>query len=148
MLGILGTVHYVIVLYVTFVYNGNVSWWFFHFCKILIFRDFTGVKEQTTVQNDKKTLSVSDHISGTIRGIKEKKWSRMEKHYVCRTPLSQETYIIWLSFTVEMPKIIVCPGIFVIVKILIFQVAKGLKGQIMDQNDENFCLLHLIFQKP
>ena len=43
---------------------------------------------------------------------------------------------------------IMSPGVFFNVKILIFQVVKGLKGQKMAQNVENFCLSHLIFQAP
>ena len=50
--------------------------------------------------------------------------------------ISQEPHIIWLSFMVENCKMVISPGVFCNVKILIFQVVKGLKGQIMDQNDE------------
>ena len=56
--------------------------------------------------------------------------------------ISQETYIIWLLFVVEMCKVIISLGVFFNVKILIFQIVKGLKGQIMGQNEENFCLLN------
>ena len=34
------------------------------------------------------------------------------------------------------------------VKILIFQIFRGLKGQKMARNGKNFCLWHLIFQEP
>ena len=61
--------------------------------------------------------------------------------------ISQEAYLIWLSFMVHMCKMI-CPGVFFNFKILIFQVVKGLKGQKMVENIKNFCLLHLIFQEP
>ena len=40
---------------------------------------------------------------------------------------------------VQMCKMI-SPGVFFNVKILIFQVVKGLKGQKMAQNVKNFCL--------
>ena len=86
------------------------SRWFFHFFKILIIWVVRVVKRQKMVQNDKK-LSVALHISGTIHHI---------------------------SFMVEICKMI-SPDVFFIVKILIFQVDKGLKGQIMDQHDENVC---------
>ena len=43
---------------------------------------------------------------------------------------------------------IIFPAAFYNVKILIFQVVKGLKGQKIPQNDEKFCLLHLIFHEP
>ena len=45
---------------------------------------------------------------------------------------------------VQMCKMI-SPGIFFKFKILIFQVIRGLKGQKMAQNDEDLCLLHLLF---
>ena len=46
-----------------------------------------------------------------------------------------------------MCKVKISPGVFFIVKILIFQVVKGLKGQKMPQNVESFCLWHLVFQE-
>ena len=92
------------------------------FLKILIFWVYRGVKEQKMVRNDKK-LCLSRSIS-------------------------QEPYIIWLSFVVQMCKMITSPGVFFNFKILVFQVVKGLKGQKMAQNIENFCLLRLTFQEP
>ena len=44
--------------------------------------------------------------------------------------------------------IIISPGTFLNVKILIFAVVKGLKWQKMVQNVENFCLLRIVFQEP
>ena len=38
--------------------------------------------------------------------------------------------------------------VFFNVKILIFQIFKGLKQHKMSQNDKTFCLSHSIFQKP
>ena len=142
-LGIWGTIHYMIVIYVKPVLNEDIFRSFFHFFKILIFPVVRGIKGQKAVQNDKKILSVALHISGTIRGVKGKKRSRMTKSCLLRS-ISQELYIIWLSFMVEMGKMIISPG----VKILIFQVFQGLNGQIIGQNDKYFCLLHLIFQEP
>ena len=76
--------------------------YFFHFCEHFDFLGPYGVKGQKMVQNDKK-LCLSRSIS-------------------------QEPYIIWLSFMVQMCKMI-SPGVFFNVKILIFQFVKGLKGQ-------------------
>ena len=50
------TIHHMIVIYVTSVWNDNISKCFFHFLKILIFRVVRRVKGQKTVQNDKKYL--------------------------------------------------------------------------------------------
>ena len=43
--------------------------------------------------------------------------------------MSRELYIIWLSFMVQMCKMMVSPGIFFNFKILIFQVVRELKGK-------------------
>ena len=43
--------------------------------------------------------------------------------------ISQEPYIIWLSFMVQMCKIIISAGVFFNFKILILQVARGWKGK-------------------
>ena len=48
---------------------------------------------------------------------------------------------------VKMCKMIISLGVFLNVKILIFQVVKGLKGQKIAQNVENLCLSHLIVQE-
>ena len=59
---------------------------FFHFFKVLIFWVHRGLEGQKTVQNDKKfCLSCS---------------------------ISQEPYIIWLSFMLEMCKLMISPGVF------------------------------------
>ena len=62
--------------------------------------------------------------------------------------ICQEPYIIWLSFMVQMCKIIISPGVFFNFKILIFWVFKWLKGQKMAQNDKIFRLSHSISQEP
>ena len=95
--------------------------YFFHFCEHFDFLAPYGVKGQKTVQNDKK-LCLSHSIS-------------------------QEPFIIWLSFMVQMCKMIISLDVFFSVTTSIFQVVKGLKGQKMAQNIENFCLSHLIFQE-
>ena len=110
------------LIYSTHLQNDNIFRCFFHFLKILIFLVHRGVKGQQTVQNDKK-LSL-------LRSI------------------SQEPYIIWLSFIVQIFKMIISPGIFFSFKILTFWVVRELKAQKMAQNDRNFCLSHLVFQEP
>ena len=79
---------------------------FFHFSKILIF--------------------------GLLGGYKGKKWSRMTKNCLLDS-ISQEPYIIWLLFMLQMCKMIISPGTFFNVKILIFYIVKGLKEQKMAQ---------------
>ena len=61
---------------------------FFRFFKILILKVFRGVKGQKMVQNDKKFCA--SHV------------------------ISQEPYIIWLSFMLHMCKMIISPGVFFI----------------------------------
>ena len=60
--------------------------------------------------------------------------------------ISQEPYIIWLSFMVQMCKMIF-PGVFFNFKILIFWVFRGLKGQKVAQNDKKFCLSDSVSQE-
>ena len=83
------------------------------FLKILIFWVHSRVKGQKMVWNDKKLC------------------------LLCT--ISQKPHIIWLSFEVQICKMIISPGVFFNVKIFIFQVVKGLKRQKMTQNVENFC---------
>ena len=76
----------------------------FHFFKILISCIASAVKGQKMTQNGKKLC-----LSGSI---------------------SQELYIIWSSLMVHLCKMKVSPGLFFhFFKILIFQVARGVKGQ-------------------
>ena len=58
--------------------------------------------------------------------------------------ISQETYIIWLSFIWHKCKMIISAGFFF--KILIFWVVRRVKRQKIALNDKK--LLHLIFQEP
>ena len=88
---------------------------FFIFFKILIFWVVREIKGQKMVQNDKKFCLL----------------------------ISQEPYIIWLSFMVHFCKMIISPGVFFhFFKILIFQVVRGVKGLKLVQNDKKFCPLH------
>ena len=96
-----------------------------HICKMIIYSDtfhifskfwFCGSIGQTTVQNDIK-LCLSRSIS-------------------------QEPYIIRLSFMVQMCKIIISPGDSFNFENLIFWVVRGLKGKKKKkaQNYKHFCL--------
>ena len=97
-------------------YNDNICRCFFHFFffLIFIFRVHRGAKWQKTVQND--------------------------KIFCLSRTLSQKPYIIWLSFTVQMHKMIISPGVFFSVKF--FQVVKGLKGQKIAQNVKSFSFMY------
>ena len=99
--------------------NDNIFRWFFSFFQIFIFWIVKWVKGQKRAQNDKKLCLLYS--------------------------ISEETYIVWLSFMMQMCKMMISPGVFLI---SIFQVFKGLKGKKMAQNVEHFCLSHIIFQKP
>ena len=68
-----------------------------------------------------------------------------EKRFCLLNSISQEPYIMWLSFVVDKCKIIP-PGFFSFFQNFDFLVS-GIKGQKMAQNDKNFCLLHLISQE-
>ena len=89
------------VIYGAHLRNDNIFRCFFIFSKVWF---FGSIESQKTVQNDKK-LCLSSSIS-------------------------QEPYIMWLSFMIQMCKII-SPGVFFNFKILIFWVFRGLKGQKM-----------------
>ena len=52
-----------------------------------------------------------------------------DKTFCLSHSISQEPYLIWLSFMVQMCKMIISPGVFFNVNILIFQFVKELKGQ-------------------
>ena len=95
------TIHHMTVIYGTHFWNDNILRYVFHFSKILIFWVYRGVKGQKMVQNGKKLCLLCS--------------------------ISQEWYIIWLSFMVQMCKIIIYPGVFFNVKILIFHGWQGAK---------------------
>ena len=118
-----GAIQHMTVIYGTHLENDNIFRCFFkNFLKIFIFWVHRQVKGQKMVQNDKKFCSLHS--------------------------ISQEPYLIWFSFMVEMCKMIISPGVFFNFKILIFQVVKGLKGHKMAQSEKKFCLSHLVLQEP
>ena len=98
---------------------------FFNFFKILIFWIVRGVKGKKMVQNDKKICLLHS--------------------------ISQEPYIIWLSFMVHMCKMIISPGVFFsFSKFWFFGLlgGEGVKWEKTVQNDKFFCLFHIILQEP
>ena len=56
--------------------------------------------------------------------------------------ISQEPYMIWLSFMVHLCKPIISPAAF-----LFWQIASGVKGQKIAQNDKKFPLSHSVSQE-
>ena len=122
------------ILYDCHLWYTFVKWWYLQVsCSFLQNFDFLGpqgggrggegeVKGQKMVQNDKKLCLL---------------WS-----------ISQEPYIMWLSFMVQKCKIIISPDGFFNFEIMIFQVVRGLKGQKMAQNENKFCLSHSVSQEP
>ena len=76
---------------------------FFHFLKIFIFHIVRWVKGPKKVQNDKKVCP---------------------SHFI-----SQEPYIIWLSFMVQMCKMIISPGAFSVLEFWSSKWSGGWKGK-------------------
>ena len=74
-----------------------------------------------------------------------------DKQFCPLHSISQEPYIIWLSFMVQICKMI-SSGIFSLFfyffKILIFWLHRGKKGQKTVQNDKKVCLSRPVFQEP
>ena len=102
-----------------------VKWYlqvFFYFSKFRFFKLLGGVKRQKTVQNDKK--------------------------FCLSRCISQEPYIIWLSFMVQMCKMIISTAVFFNFKVLIFQVVRGLKRQKIAQNDKIFLSVAPLISGP
>ena len=83
--------------------------------------------------------------------VKGQKMVQNEKRFCLLYSISQEPYIIWLSFVVDKCKMIISPGLFFLFfhffKIFVFWFLSGIKGKKMTQNDKNFCLLRLISQE-
>ena len=99
------------------VLNDDISRWFFHFCEFFIFRAVRGLKEQKMAQDDKKFSLL---------------------HFI-----SQEPYIIWLSFIVHLCKMMISTSFFFIFSKFWFSGllgGGGVKGQKIVQNEKKFCL--------
>ena len=101
-------------------YDNISTFFFFHFFKTLIFWVVSWVNGQKPVQTT--------------------------KHFFCLLhSISQEPYLIWLSFVVNMCNLIICQGVFFIFLKIWFS---GSRGQKSAQNDETFCQSPSISQKP
>ena len=115
------TVHHVVIIFGTHVYNNDISRHFFHFFKILIFWVVRGVKGQKIAQNEKEKLHLSDVVS-------------------------QEQCSIW-SCLIHLFKMMISAAIFFYYyyyfKILIFLVVKGVKGQKMVQDGPDILSIML-----
>ena len=71
-----------------------------------------------------------------------------DKKFCSSHSISQEPYIIWLSFVVHMCKMIISLDIlFIFFKIFIFCVVKGVNRQKTVQNDKKFSLSCSISQE-
>ena len=81
------------------------------------------------------------------RGIKEKKMVQNYKKFCLLCSISQELYIIWLSFMVQMCKIIISPDVFFNFKILIFWFVKGAERAKNGPKRWKFCLPHSVSQE-
>ena len=85
---------------------------------------------------------------GCWKGKKGKKISPKWQKILFVTLVSQEPYIMWLSFMVHMCKMLISWDVFFIFE-KFFWVARrwggGVKGQKIVQNDKKFCLCHSYF---
>ena len=101
-----------IMIFGTLLQNDDISRTFFQFFKILIFGVVRRVKVQKMVQNDKK--------------------------FCLSRIISQEPYIIWLSFMVHMHKMIISPSLCFIFSKFWFSGSIGeLKGKKWSRMTEN-----------
>ena len=77
------------------------------------------------------------------------KWSKMTKNCVTLRSVSQEPYIIWLSFMIHMYKMIISLGVFFIFSKFWFSGSlEEWKGKKKAQNGKKFCQFHFISQEP
>ena len=131
MLHISGTIHQMIVIYV-------------HLYKMII------SAENVFIFSKLWFFGLLGSMGGGKRGGGERaqKTVQNDKKFCLSRSISQETYTIWFSCMVQMCQMIISPGAFFNFKNLIFQVARVLKWQKMTQNDKNFYLSYLTFQKP
>ena len=86
-----------------------------HICKMIIFSSVLFIFSKIL-------------IFWILKGLKGQKMVQNDKRFCLLHAISQEPYIIWLSFIVEICKIIIPPVVFLNFKILIFWVVRGLKG--------------------
>ena len=81
--------------------------------------------------------------------VQGQKMVQNEERFCLLYSISQEPYIIWLSFMVDKCKMIIFPVVFFLhfFKILVFWFVSGIKRQKMTQNDKYFFLLCLTSQE-
>ena len=79
-------------------------------------------------------------------GKRAKNGPRWQKNLSCS--ITQELYIIWLSFTVHICKMIISPSLFSLFQNIDFPCCQREKGKKMVQSEEKFYPLHFIFQEP
>ena len=60
-------------------------------------------------------------------GVKGQKMFQNDKKFCLLHSISQEPYLIWLLFMVQMCKMIISPGVFFNFSIFIFQVVRGIE---------------------
>ena len=123
-LHILVIIRHVIVIYGTHLQNNIYLGIFFIFPRFLIF--------------------------WVVRGVKGKKWSKMTKHFVChalylRNHASYGCHLWCTCVKWWYPQVFF---FFHFLKILIFLVVSGVKGQKMALNDKNVCPSHSISHEP
>ena len=83
---------------------------------------------------------------GCWKGKKGKKISPKWQKILFVTLVSQEPYIMWLSFMVHMCKMLISWDVFLkSFSGLLGGGGGGVKGQKMVQNDKKFCLCHSYF---
>ena len=82
---------------------------------------------------------------GLLGGKRAENGPKWQKILSVTYSISQEPYIIWLSFMVPMCKKIISLGVFLFFRIFIFRVVKGQK---MVHNDKKFCALRFVSQEP
>ena len=81
-----------------------------------------------------------------VKGAKGQKMAQNDKNSVCHTSyLRNHNCLLW-STCVKW--LYISRIFFYFLKMLIFWVAIGVKGQKMTQHEKKFCLLYSIYQEP
>ena len=111
-----GTAEHMIIIFGTVVWNDDIFRHFFIFLKIFIFWVVSGVKRQKTVKNDKK--------------------------FCFSRSVSQDSYIIWLSFMVHMCKVVISPGLFFIFSNFWFFIWLSFMVHMCKNGNISKCLFH------
>ena len=84
-----------------------------------------------------------------VKGVKGQKIAHNGKKLCLSHLISQEPYIIWLSFVVHKCKMTISPAVFLIFsKSWFFGLSGGSKGKKWSKMTKNFVLLHFISQEP